>query len=78
MTHLCKINLRNNNREKKNWNNHWLPCRENLNWPFFKAEDLRKERNAAIREIYTIEEERMKIIDGIIKKSLDAKRIITI
>ncbi len=44
----------------------------------FKAEDLRKERNAAIREIYTIEEERMKIIDGIIKKSLDAKRIITI
>lgn len=45
---------------------------------FTDAEDLRKERNAAISEIDAIEAKRMEIIEGIIKKSLDAKKRITV
>lgn len=43
-----------------------------------KAEDFRKERNAVIREIGAIEAKRMEIIKEIIKKSLDAKKRITV
>ncbi len=45
---------------------------------FSEAEDLRKDRNAAIREIDAIEAKRAEIVEGIIKKSLDAKKRITV
>lgn len=45
---------------------------------FAGAEDLRKDRNVAIREIDAIEAGRTEIIEGIIKKSLDAKKRITV
>jgi hypothetical protein len=43
-----------------------------------EAEDLRKERNATIREIDAIDAERTEIIEGIIKRSLEAKKRITV
>ena len=45
---------------------------------FSEADDLRTERNTAIGKIAVIETKKREIIDGIIKKSLDAKKRITV